>query len=467
MTAEHATDRATELERDFDDELPLELHPESEFDVEWESSRLRPLIRSICGEARRIRSRLLTLPGGLRGRATMHAKKWLRHTANRWPHEKLSKLPQRDLDILAGCLYGVASAIGDEPEPYRRMRSDIGRLLGVPSGEFEGEAGLDDLLPSQRSDSADPEIFPPDGRRRVTNTLLVPFRFVCCLEVTFVHPVSGQTVFERGTGTLISDQHVLTAAHVVFSDSVPSLPGRYLRARNILVAPARNDRVLPFGFSGVTNVRVDPRWQAAASRTAASGTHVTAPPQADFALLTLATPLGRQDPLVATMQLGPLGFWGSPQQGLGTRIRPIELARLRNQPVNVAGYPIDKCRDRPAFRPATPAEIAACQGTIVDQPEFRDQGSTQWVATDRVVNPAPADMPEMITYMADSTHGQSGGPVWLNWQGFRNLVAINTTGYPRLTTPFDIIANMGVRITEPLLRLLRGWMRADGVSATF
>ncbi len=99
--------------------------------------------------------------------------------------------------------------------------------------------------------------------------------------------------------------------------------------------------------------------------------------------------------------------------------------------------------------------------------QFRDQGSTPWVSTDRVVNPAPADMPDMITYMADSAHGQSGGPVWLNWEGFRNLVAINTTGYPRLTTPFDIIANMGVRITEPVLRLLRGWMRADGVSATF
>jgi len=44
------------------------------------------------------------------------------------------------------------------------------------------------------------------------------------------------------------------------------------------------------------------------------------------------------------MQLGPLGFWGSPERGMGTRIRPIELSRLRDQPVNIAGYPIDKCR---------------------------------------------------------------------------------------------------------------------------
>ncbi len=243
MIAEHATDRATELEWEF---AVRETSP-SASTRKWNSTsngnsaRLRPLIRSICGEARRFRSRLLTLQGGLRGRAIVHARKWLRHTSSRWPYERLSELTRRELDILAGCLYGLASAIGEEPEPYRRLRSDIGKLLRVPSGEFDGEAGFDDLLRPQRSGSADSEIFPPDGRRLVTNTLLVPFRFVCCLEVTFVNPVSGQTVFERGTGTLISDRHVLTAAHVVFdlyrSPCLPSFPVRYLRAQNILVAP--------------------------------------------------------------------------------------------------------------------------------------------------------------------------------------------------------------------------------------
>jgi hypothetical protein len=44
-------------------------------------------------------------------------------------------------------------------------------------------------------------------------------------------------------------------------------------------------------------------------------------------------------------------------------------------------------------------------------------------------------------------------------------VAINTGGYANRTGA--IIANMGVRISEPVLRLLRGWMNADGVSARF
>ena len=73
----------------------------------------------------------------------------------------------------------------------------------------------------------------------------------------------------------------------------------------------------------------------------------------------------------------------------------------------------------------------------------------------------------MITYMADMTDGQSGGPVWLNWRALETSSPSTRGGYPRTTSPFDIIANMGVRITQPVLSLLRGWMRADGVSATF
>ena len=66
-----------------------------------------------------------------------------------------------------------------------------------------------------------------------------------------------------------------------------------------------------------------------------------------------------------------------------------------------------------------------------------------------------------MTFDAYSAQGHSGGPVWLNWQGYRSLVAVHTGGFPRPTAPFDIIANEGVRITAPLLQQLRAWMRVE------
>jgi len=133
MPADRSANRASELEQERDEERPLDLPRESEFEFEWEAPRLRPLIRSICGEAQGIRRRLLTSRADARGGAIAYARKWLRRTSNRWPYDRLRDLTRRELDILAGCLYGVVSAMGEEPEPYRRLRSDIGRLLGVPA----------------------------------------------------------------------------------------------------------------------------------------------------------------------------------------------------------------------------------------------------------------------------------------------------------------------------------------------
>src|SRR5262249_106167 len=103
---------------------------------EWEAPPVRPRIRSICGDAKRIRRQQLARKDVDRVHAIPHIEKWLRRTSKRWPDEALRQLTPHELNILAGCLYGVASAIGKEPEPYRRLRSDIGRLLGVPASEF-------------------------------------------------------------------------------------------------------------------------------------------------------------------------------------------------------------------------------------------------------------------------------------------------------------------------------------------
>ena len=205
---------------------------------------------------------------------------------------------------------------------------------------------------------------------------------------------------------------------------------------------------MPFGVSAAT-ARIPAEW--------ATGPNA----QFDFALLRV----GR----LLTTRGNPIGFWSHPRLGGGTRIRPIELRVLRGVAVNLSGYPTDKCLDQPPDRPATPAELAACDAGIRGPVGFFAEriGTTQWRSFGNIIDPAPATEPRSITFDLDSATGHSGGPVWLNWEGFRNLVAVNTGGFPRSTAPFDIVANMGVRITEPVLRQLRTWMRADGVTPTF
>ncbi|HEV7587859.1 MAG TPA: hypothetical protein VGO40_06980 [Longimicrobium sp.] len=302
------------------------------------------------------------------------------------------------------------------------------------------------VRPIGRGSGLETEILGPDQRVHVADTLPVPFRFVCCLDLFFTHPNSPlDQIRVRGTGTLISDRHVLTAGHNLLF-RLPGFPaaGRVAPAR-VTAIPARSGTASPFGEADAADMRVPAQWTA--------GTNA----EFDFGLITLDVPLGAQPQ--AALANEPLGFWSCPRRGGGTRIRPRTVADLRNMTVNQAGYPTDKCEDQPAVGSATAAQLAACGIDRV--------GTMMWRSTGTVVNPSPPTEPLSITYDMDSFHGDSGGPVWLRWEQFRNLVAVHTGGFPDPADPTVIVANMGVRITEDVLRQLRAWMRADGVSANF
>jgi V8-like Glu-specific endopeptidase len=302
-----------------------------------------------------------------------------------------------------------------------------------------------------------------DERSLVTNPLAVPFCFICWVEAvspTF-NPVGPKARFLRNSGTIVSARHVLTAAHNVLPGPSPTM--LTLGQTIARVAPRRHGRALLGGISEVTMIRVAPQWLG------------TADPQVDFALLTLEHDLGTaiiKQPKVgpnATIDLetpggtgsakviqtgdGQFGFWGHKQLGGGTRIIPRTTNDLRGQPLNHAGYPNDKCRDKPSSGSGTMVQLAACPSI--------DRGSMQWATSDGVVvDPAPSTAPGLLLHNLDTKSGQDGGPIWLHWQGFRNLVAIHTGD-------FSAIANKSVRITEPLLRQLRKWMREDRVEPTF
>ena len=374
----------------------------------------------------------------------------------------------------------LADLVGGAPGPYRR------RLLGraYPDGEAWEDApaagttrrliqdpdGYGWLLPTAAvmtpvaarplappagAQAEDAEvILGTDDRVMVADTTPIAFRFVCCLDLLFTHPTDPSlTVHLRGSGTLISDRHVLTAAHNILN-TLPGLRthGRRTAAR-VFAQPGRNGRVLPFGESRSRTLRVSPEWTAAPNR------------EFDFGLITLEDAIGA----VAQPTLGgaPLGFWSHPRLGGGTHFRPLEVTFLPGRPVNLDGYPADKCGTRPANRPATRAEIAACTGTAPGNARLTDVGSRQWRSFGNVVAASPAAAPRLITYDLDSAAGHSGGPIWLRWERFRNIVGIHTGGFRNPAPPPAFIANRGVRITNDMLRQIREWMRADGVTPTF
>lgn len=287
------------------------------------------------------------------------------------------------------------------------------------------------------------EIIPPDERQLVRNTLDVPYRWVCALDLFFPDPDTGQPNLFRGSGTLISPRHILTAGHNLYDRVRGSRGTHALRdVAAVKVTPARNgaarrpaDRA-PLGSWWAAVVQISDRWRAARD------------PQFDYGLITLDRDIGLQR--FRALRNRQLGFWGSKRSGAGTRIRPRSPSVLRGKRVNISGYPGDKCRDRPPVGSLTNAQIAACPTPV--------WASTQWRAYNRVANPSPASAPRMVLYDLDTFGGHSGSPVWLRWQQYRNLVAIHTAGRRRSAS------NEGVRITTDLLGAVRNWQRKSPAS---
>ena len=276
------------------------------------------------------------------------------------------------------------------------------------TAETESAKGFEDTFVSPRDFESSSEfefedagIINGDNRVRVKDTTGVPWRWICKVDVAD----SRGRPAGSGTGLLISNRHVLTAAHVVY-DAYQNM-----QQYTITVIPALNDLDEPFDRYSLAS---KPKIRQEYDPTAADSLDW------DYALLTLSTAVGKKK--FRTLNDTPLCYWASPQCGANTVFARLDPRTLFGKAAYTAGYPGGR------------------------------GGKQLWCAAG-ILHSANEKRRTMYT-TADTTKGQSGSPVWIIDNKMHCLVGVAvgaSTG-----------SNTLVRVTRELVRQLRAWIAEAG-----
>jgi V8-like Glu-specific endopeptidase len=266
-----------------------------------------------------------------------------------------------------------------------------------------------------------------DSRARVEDTTLVPFRWICALDVTFDKPwpTDWTAGTGRGSGLLVGPRQVLTAAHNIYPRGGTRGP------QSVYVAPGRNDRDEPFGRVKAT------AWSVVGS---AFGTTMI-DPRYDFAVVTLDSDVAHRT--YKALGNRQLGYWGSATLGQGTKMKALDIGFLNGKHVAVTGYPGDRCRDQPY----DPSSRTCAQA---------DQGSTQWsgIGTVRTL----PNSTHVFLHTADTYGGQSGSPVWMKFRnGQRWVVGVHSAPIERKVKG-EYVYNRAVHLSKDALTAVRSWI---------
>ena len=271
------------------------------------------------------------------------------------------------------------------------------------------------------------EVIGEDERQLVSNTLPVPYRWICGLDVTFnkPYPRNWPGGFGRGTGLLVGPREVLTAAHNIYPDG-KSGPA------SVYVTPGRNGDLEPFG-----------RVKAVAYSVPANAFGKRGILQwYDYAVVTLENAVGRQS--FKALGNEPLGYWGSAKLGQATMLTALNLSFMIGKRVTVCGYPGDRCGTKP-YVPKT----RTCSK--------QDQASTQWVHNG-VVSAMPKSSRRFF-HTADTYAGQSGSPVWIKFtNGRRYLVGVHVDAH-RVIVDDKFSHNIAVHLSNHVLAIVRSWIK--------
>ena len=228
-------------------------------------------------------------------------------------------------------------------------------------------------------------------KTHVTDTFAIPFRWVCKVAVR-----KDGKYDHGGSGLLISDRHVLTAAHVVY---------------DVYKNRAQYDLEVTLALDGNSDLGT----YSSSSKPEIPALYEPEKVDYDYALITLDNSIGEKK--FKELKGDKLCFWGSPDCGAGTELVRVDPKSLVTQTAYTAGYPKNK------------------------------GAAAMWSFSGLLAYVGEKD--RTMTFTGEATEGQSGSPVWVPRDGKYILVGVLVA---RGTT------NRVVRVTRELCRQLAGWI---------
>ncbi|WP_426564647.1 trypsin-like serine peptidase [Angustibacter sp. McL0619] len=256
------------------------------------------------------------------------------------------------------------------------MFAEEGHALSVPEPQ-SGQSADGATFTVGSPDGAPQIVFPPDDRKKVTDTTTYPWNTIGELRMAFPN---GETY--TGTGTLIDKQHVLTAAHNVFGNDIGGW------AKTVYFQPARNGEHYPYGNVGATKVFITEGYYtlSPADPNATSDGNVE-----DYTLYT-------EDYAVVRLQ------------------RPLDLPFM-------------------GTFAASDTQLDGAQARITGYPGDKPEG-TMWTAAGPLAKPDQ----HFLFYKVDTWKGQSGSGLFvdLDLPYGKSVVGVHVAGVRRLETNFAV-----------------------------
>ncbi len=241
-----------------------------------------------------------------------------------------------------------------------------------------------------------------DDRVRITPTTDTPWRWMCHVALEDSRGRSDG----HGSGVLISDRHVLTAAHVIWdADQDPQL-------HFIQVRPGRDYDSEPFDSWSATRVRVCSRYKPSDADNQ----------EWDYGLITLDKAIGMKT--FKAIKKKELRFWGASEFRGSFTMGPGEPRALVNTDALTAGYRGSK---------AYGTELWYGKG------KFRSISTKRW--------------PNSMFTTADTTEGQSGSPLWVKDGDVLTMVGVVVAA--------GTTVNIVRRVSPGMIAELRKWIAED------